>query len=373
MKFLLSLLTSIAALLTVVEAKANSEGGFINPIQTTTIQSETLSNTNTPSIEDAYRDVFGNNVYHVSQQTMSVLLPFAEMKGMVQRSMSLDRIGAMGTPNKYLARGSKVYASNPVNDVRWLEAERYWLACFIDQYDQLRTLWNIQNAYTVAMARSFARLYDRVFIAAALGSVSTGARSNTGTVVTLPTTQQFLAIDTSKSTAAVAKGLNIETIARVRKHMKETFAIEKGETAVWAIRANEVHALLQEVEVQSRDYNSIQPLLSGELASFYGFVFAETELIPVSTLTTSVNFSNSTGQRQSGSSNKLNLASGKKYNRTFAFTGGSAVCFGINQNILSRISERPDTHYNHQLYYASEFGAVRREEVKVVEVLSEQV
>ena len=363
MKYLISILVSISCFLSVLEASIHDEGGFLNPIQSTSVTSEGLSTTNTPSIEDAYRDVFGSNVYHISQQTMSNLLPFAEMKGMVQRAMSIDRIGVLGDPNKYVARGSKVYGTNPENDVRWLEAERYWLACFIDNYDQIRTLWNIQNAYTVAMARSFARLYDRVFIAAALGTVSTGARSDTNTQVSLPNTQKFVAVD-DKATPDFS-ALKLNTLRKVRKHMKETFAIQKGEVAVWAITANEVDSLLEEAQVTSRDYTSIYPLLSGELAAFFGFVFTETQLIPKNEETLS--FSKTTGKVVSSGGTAVTAGD---YFRTFAFTSGSAICFGINQNILSRISERVDTHYNWQLYYASEFGAVRREEVKVVEVLS---
>ena len=50
--------------------------------------------------------------------------------------------------------------------------------------------------------------------------------------------------------------------------------------------------------------------------------------------------------------------------------GGGSICFGINQNILARVTERSDLHYNWQLYYASEFGAVRKEEVKVIEIVT---
>ena len=368
MKFLQSILISFLTLITVLEAKVNEEGGFINPVHSTQTQFENLDSTNTPSIEDAYRDIFGSNVYHVSQQSMSVLLPYAEMKGMVRRSMSIDRIGEMSSPNLYLSRGSNVYASNPENDVRWLEAQRYWLACFIDNYDQIRTLWNINNAYTVAMARSFSRLYDRVFIAAALGSASTGARSNTGTAVKLPDTQKFAAVGEG-ATAGTREltGLNIETLDNVLRRMKKTFAVQRGEMAVLAITADEVSSLLKDMRVTSRDFTNVQPLLSGQVTTYYGFVFAQTELIPSNDVAEKYNLT--TGKFDT--SGTATTVGG--FNRCFAFTGGSAICFGINQNILSRISERSDKHYNHQLYYASEFGAVRREEVKVVEVLCKKL
>ena len=380
MQILRNVLISFLTFLAVFEASVADEGGFLNPVQSTTIVSEGLHTTNSDApIEDAYRDIFGSNVYHLSQQTMQKLLPFAEMKGMVRNSMSIDRIGTLGMPAKYLSRGSKVHGTNPENDVRWLEAERFWLACFIDNYDQIRTLWNIRNAYTEAMARSFGRLYERVFIAAALGTASTGAPNSKTGDATLPTTQKFIATSknlnpasTSFGQVTAGTGLKIHTLAQVKQHMKETFAIQAGEMAVMAINAAQVTSLLEEVQVTSRDYQNLSPLMNGELAQFYGFVFAETQLIPAMAEAfryTSPVANVTTGQLVDSGGTAVNATEAAKYDRCFAFTAGSAICFGINMNILSRISERDDLHYNAQLYYASEFGAVRREEVKVVEVL----
>ena len=283
MRLITNIFISLLTFLTVLEASVAGEAGFINPVQSTTIQSESLHTTNANApIEDSYREIFGSNVYHVSQQQMTRLLPFAEMKGMVSNAQSIDRLGTLGMPHKYLSRNSKVHATNPANDVRWVEAERYWLACFIDNYDQIRTLWNINNAYTEAMARSFARLYDRVFIAAALGSVSTGARVGATTAVALPDTQKFIASSKNLTSGAVTQKtrLKLHTLAQVKEHMSQTFAIQQGEMAVMAINAAQVTSLAEEERVTSRDYQSLQPLMSGELAAFYGFVFAQTELIP---------------------------------------------------------------------------------------------
>ena len=38
--------------------------------------------------------------------------------------------------------------------------------------------------------------------------------------------------------------------------------------------------------------------------------------------------------------------------------------------MMVRVSERADLHYNIQIYYAMEIGATRKEEVKVVEVIT---
>ena len=39
---------------------------------------------------------------------------------------------------------------------------------------------------------------------------------------------------------------------------------------------------------------------------------------------------------------------------------------------MARVSERIDTHYDTQLYYSAEMGAMRKEEVKVVEILTKE-
>ena len=347
----------------------SSEAGQFNPIIGTQVQSETMRAVGAPSIEDSHVDLFANNVYHVSQQKGSILMPFMLVEGMVMNAKSINRIGTLGDPPLYGGRGSKITATNPVNDVRWLTAQRYWHACFVDNWDQIRTLWDIKDAYSMAMAMSFGRLQDRVAIAAALGTVWTGPNKNVQ--VTLPLTQKVGAYNLVGNNTGV--GLNLKTLKLIRKKMKKSFAIQRGQTIVMAITAEETDSLLNEAETTNRDYTTILTLMQGEIAAFYGMIFAETQLIPHTA--TDTHYNTTTGEVVAAATDITTPAQRGKIDagkglRCFAFISGESLCFGINQNLMVRVSERADLHYNIQIYYAMEVGATRKEEVKVVEVIT---
>ena len=366
-------LVKLSVFLTAFSVNAG-QAGYFNQTIPTGIQSETMRSVGTPSINDAHVDLFANNVYHVSQQQGSILMPFVLVEGMVMNSQQISRLGSLGMPSLYTGRGSKVTATNPANDVRWLTAQRYWHACFVDKWDQIRTLWDISNAYSQAMAMSFGRLQDRVIIAAALGSVWTGPTKQNK--VELPSTQKIFATSGVATGTEDGAGANLALLQNVRKKMKQTFATKRGETIVMVITAEEVNSFLEEAKMTSRDYTTILALMQGEISAFFGFLFAETQLVPRTSEDlyyrradgVSQTMAEATGQLGAGGTH-AKIDSGKGL-RCFAFMSGSSICFGINQNLMVRVSERADLHYNIQIYYAMEIGATRKEEVKVVEVIT---
>ena len=373
MLFIKRLLTTIVSFFIMVDAAlgmgeviGNKAGNF-NPgaLPQTDIVAEGQHSVFDPSLVDTYRDIFGNSIYHLSQQQGSVLLPFVQMEGMVATQKSINRIGALENPSLYTSRGSTVQPSNPKADVRWLIARRFWQACFVDNFDQVRTLWDIKNAYTVALSNSFGRLYDRVIIQAALGPVCVGPNTSQSTVP-LPNTQKRVAFDGSTVDGSV--GLNLTTMKTVRRRMKRNFTINKGDILVWVITANETDDLLDEESITSRDFTTILTLMGGEVSAFLGFAFVETELL-VHTKS-SIFYNPADGKILNAAGAGGGTVPAGKGLRTFCFVQNSALCFGMNQNMFARVSELPRHHYNWQLYYATEIGAMRKEEVQVFEVIT---
>ena len=122
-------------------------------------------------------------------------MPFVLVEGLVRNAKQIDRIDAMGDPALLTSRGSRIIATNPNQDNRWLTAQRYWLATFVTSYDQIRTLFDIRNAYAQAMGMSFGRLSDRIIIANALGPVNAGPMKQNR--IALPISQKVCAVDSS--------------------------------------------------------------------------------------------------------------------------------------------------------------------------------
>lgn len=350
----------IAALIAVncflqgANASLNEAGNF-NAAVPTTVSYETVQNLNDPAVVDAYTYIFADNVYHLSQQRDAQLLPYAEMLGLVRDSRSINRIGVLDDPRPYEARMAQVKGTNPENDVRWVEAKRFYHACFVDDYDQIRTLFSLQNAYTVAIARSFGRFYDRIFISAAIGTACT--RPDRSGRVPLPTSQQMCAFDGSTTTGV---GLNVTTLNRMRMLQKSRFAVARGDMMVYVISSGETYSLLEQERATSRDYTNVLGLVNGELSSFMGMLFVESELLHKNA--TDLKYDVMTGAISASGTG--NLAAGAAV-ATFCFVANQSVCFGINNSLQGMVTQLPERHNNWLIYYRAEFGAVRKEEVQV--------
>ena len=365
---LISVVTGLTAMLLVFNMNAGEAGNF-NAIMPTPVQYEANQGQGNPNITDHYVNLYANNVYHMSQQKGSKLMPFVSIEGLVRNAKQINRQGALGDPHLYTGRGSNVVATNPPSDDRWVTAQRYWLATFVDSYDQIRTLYDIRNAYAQAMAMSFGRLYDRIIIAAALGTVFSGPSRKE---VTLPYTQKYVCRDKSSEFS----GYNLRGLRDVRWQMKKTYGIEMGGKIITALTADESQSLLEEAELVDRDFTNILALMEGEISYFYGSVFVETQLIPQNDEVVHFNATNgrvsATAPTAATGVVPKTVAIGAA-NRCFAFTAGDALCFGINQNTQFTVDRRPDKHNQIQLYYSAEFGATRKEEIKVIEILSKHI
>ena len=357
----LSLLVGFSSWLDGFNMNVGHAGNF-NPIMTTPVTMESLHSVNKPAVVDAFAVIFGRNVNHLSQQKGSQLMPFVQMMGMTQAAQQVIRMGVLPDPTPLVSRGSRVTASNPVTDVRWVEARRFWQACHVASWDQLRTLFEIQAAYTQAMSMSFGRLKDRVIIAAALGVANTGPSRSVD--VGLPQSQRYVA--GRGSTGDIEGSLSFKDLISIRTKAKEDFVIDSNGVLVMAVTANEVYSLLEQTQITSRDFTNTLVLASGKIQAFLGILFVETQL-----LSTLVNPTLTYGGDRFASGSGTSLAAGT-YQRCFAFVAGHSLSFGQNLNIFSRVSERDDLHYDTQIYFATEFGAVRKEEVSVIEVLSKR-
>ena len=347
-----AVLMSFIAFVQCLNAEVN-ETGYFNPTVNTSVTAESLHNMNDPAVVDAYTYIFADNVYHISQQRDAQLLPYAEMLGLVRDRRSINRIGTLDDPRPYEARMAQVKGTNPDNDVRWVVAKRFYHACFVDDYDQVRTLFQLQNAYTTAIARSFGRFYDRVFISAAIGIACTGPGA-TGQA-SLPNSQKIAATDA----AGTFSGLNLFTLNRLRMRQKRNFAIARGDMMVYVITADEVFHLLNETKVTSRDYTNVLALQNGEVMAFMGMLFVESQLLHSNA--EAVNYNGTTGVvAASGTTIAANAA-----NVTFSFVANQSICFGINASLQGLVTQLPMRHNNWLIYYRSEFGAVRKEEVQV--------
>ena len=296
------------------------------------------------------------NVYKLSQQKGSRLAPVVRTETFKGKTEYFDRMG-LATAQKKVARNSPTPNLDIPLSRRACTTSLYEWGTVVDRKDKLQNIHDPENQFAQAAMMSLGRSKDDVLVNAALGQAASG---ETGTsMVSLPNAQKIASV----SAGAIA-GLNVQAILGV----KELFdAAEVDEAQRYFVyNAAQMRSLLGQTQVTSADYNSVRALVKGELDSFLGFKLIHSErLLASSVYSSGTSYDPVTGL-YSTAGNAIALSGSEK--SAFAFVG-DGLLLGRNEEAIGRIDERPDMSYNVQVYNSEDFGAVRMEEVKVVEVI----
>lgn len=313
------------------------------------------------NIEQAFVDMYSANVMHLSQQEESRLFMYCRQENHEGEAKFYDRLGTSEMKRKE-GRNSDVVYSTPDHSRRMVVLEDWYDAFLVDEEDKLRTLQSPESEYAIMMAASLGRKMDEIIIDGALGNAYGGKKGQTA--VSLPSSQKIVAHDGSGLTGV---GLNVKTLRAVRKLFKQNEAIKKGEKLIFAYAAQQADDLLASTEVTSSDFAAVKALVDGEVDTYMGFKFVETELLPFTEA--NVTYNKDTGAYGSGTGT-LTAGEGR---RCFAFTANRALLFSSARLLNSRVTEIPNKHYANQVYSAMSFGGTRMEEEQVVEVLCKEV
>ena len=265
-----------------------------------------------------------------------------------------DRIGTVEAMEKVGRHSETTFQDTPYSRRRISMRDYFW-ADLCDKEDKLRIIHNPESEYSKAARSAMGRQMDKIVIGAALGTVYTGKTG--ATPVSLPDSQKLGAID-----GGGFSQMNVELL-RALKEKFDTAEVDESSRYI-ACGAKEIRALLNETEITSSDFNTIKALVNGEVNSFMGFQFVRLELLPFTTA--SQVFDAATGEVGVGGDS---IPAGSK--RCFAYTS-DAIIGGIGANPTARVSERPDKHYANQVYFSMSLGAMRMEEVKVIEFFTKQ-
>jgi len=305
-------------------------------------------------------DMFSSNVMHLSQQEGSMLYEYCRQETQDAESKFHDRIGKSKARRK-AGRHSDVLFSDIPHSRRMVTTEDIYDADLVDQEDKIRTIMNIENEYTKSIAMSIGRDMDEQIIDFALGSAYGGKK---GTVaIPLPDSQKLVATN-----GTIFTGMNVLTLRRSRKLFKQNESIKKGEKLIFCWAAEQADDLLGSTEVTSSDFNSVKALVDGEVDTFMGFKFVETELLPFIG-------ANVTFELASGKVNVVNdgTALSGEGRRCIAFTAKRGLLAAKAREVNGRITERADKHYANQVYAALSFGGTRMEEEQVMEIICKEV
>lgn len=262
------------------------------------------------------------NVITLSQQKGSRTRGTVRTEMVKGKSAYFERIGAVG-----MVQATSRHDDTPQIDTphsrRKVDLYTYRFADLIDNPDKVRTLIDPQSEYAMAAMYAAGRQIDSTVIAAAIGNAFSGVSG--ATTVALPSAQKI---------ASASSGLTVAKLIAA-KEILDTGDVDPDMPRALVVRPAGITDLLNSTQVGSSDYNSIKPLVTGEVKMYMGFQVIMTNLAP----------------------------SGKAVVWT-----RDAVALAIGSDPMVRISERSDKNYSTQVFVEMDIGATRTEDVGVVEI-----
>lgn len=278
-------------------------------------------------ITEAFVQQFGDNFRHVAQQMPSRLERCVTIEsGIVGMSKSINMLGQR-TAQRRLVRHGDTPINDQIHGTRYVDLYDWEDGDMIDDQDKIRMLVDPTSDYVKAMVSSFNRSKDDVIITAFGGN----SRSTTGNVI-LPATQKI---------AVNAAGLTKAKIIQAKKLFRRNEADNhNGEELFITYSAQAAADVLADTTLTSADFMAAKFLESGDIeGKWMGFTWIPIERTPLVGTTRSL----------------------------FAWAK-SGVTLGVGQDTTTKVGEDPGKGFNVRIYGKQSIGAVRSEEVKVVQI-----
>jgi hypothetical protein len=288
-------------------------------------------------IPDHFNDSYTHNVEMLLRRQGPTFLPYVTMAAYQgEQAQVVKQFGDVSFRERTTRHGDTQF-DELLHKQRWIFPADYVLAIPVDSQDELRMLDSPLSAYAEAGRLAYGKQIDDIIVPAFFGTAQTGKKGATQTAYA---TGNTVAVDYVESGSTANSGLTIAKLRKARKLMKKKFVDLKAEKPYVGVTSDEMDNLLRTTEVTSADYNSVKALVQGDVNTFMGFEFVESEAVE---------------EDDDG------------YHRCPVWVK-SGVVFGQWQGLVTRIGDRPDKDYLTQIHMSFTSGATRTNEDKVFEI-----
>jgi hypothetical protein len=288
-------------------------------------------------ITEAFVKQYADNFIQKSQQMKSRLEQHVLVdSGIVGASKSVDRIGATEDQQRTERYGDSPNAADNF-ERRWIDLSDWEWGKLIDDMDKLKMLADPTSPVIAGGVASLMRRKDKVIIAALGGSARQGEGAS-ATTVALPAGQKI---------AHGSAGMTIAKVITARGLLGRNEAFNEedpNDELVMVYSMEQLENMLNIDKVTSADYNSIKALVTGALDTWMGFKWVRSQLLP-----------------------KV------AYERFCYAYCKSGMTLGIGKDATTKLGERPDKKFIPYAYAKQSVGAVRGEDVKVVEISCNEI
>jgi hypothetical protein len=275
------------------------------------------------TISNAFVEQFKSNVYQLSQQRGSRLGDKVRLESLVGNVHNFERLGAVTAQTKVSRHADTPVLDAPHSRRRVSPVDKEW-GDMVDREDKLRLIITPESEYAIAAANALGRAKDDLIITAFEANATDGA----GSPVTFPA---------GNTIAHGSVGLNTAKVLQAIEKMNLSEVDDMDRYITYG--AAELTDVLAIAEFTSADYNTVRTLMSGKVETFLGLTWVRSERLPVAT----------------------NIRSCYVWQKM-------AMGLVVNEDMFSRIAERPDKSFAWQVYCRMTMGATRIEEEGVIEV-----
>lgn len=289
---------------------------------------------NSVTIPTSYVEQFSANVLMLAEQRMSRLRQTVQIEPVTGESFAIERLGGIDAPNTIATLHGDTPLNNTPHTRRWGFIADYDVADLIDKQSRVRLLIDVDSKYTMRHAGTMGRGVDDSVITALGGSAAEG-KSGT-TITALPAAQKI---------AHGSVGLTISKLIQAKEKL-DAAEVDEFITRYMVVGSRQVRDLLEDDKITSADFNTVKALVAGQVDQFMGFTFVRSERLPVGVIAASIR-------------------------QCYAYAQ-TALTLGIAQEPTSVASVRPDKRMASQIYTYGTWGAVRTEDVQVVEVAASE-
>ncbi len=281
-------------------------------------------------ITTAFVQQFSSNITLLSTQKGSRLRGSVDEESVTGEKAFFDQIGSVAAVERTSRHGDTPIVETP-HSRRMVTMGTFEWADLIDDADKVKLLADPTSVYAKTAANAMGKMMDDKIIAAATGTALTGKAGATSTA--LPSSNQ------------IAHGSANLTIAKLlsAKQIFDEADVDPDIPRYIAVAPSQIKALLGTTQITSSDFNTVKALAQGEVNSFLGFTFIQ--------------------------SNRL-AKSGN--NRTCFAWAEDGIKLAVGKDVMAKIDVRPDKSYSTQVYYCTTFGATRMEEAKVVSIVCDE-
>lgn len=289
--------------------------------------------------------------HHVKQYTANVRQALVKQGGLLtpyvthgsyngEKSQVVNFIGEI----EFIERNTP-YGDTKLTELehtqRWITGTEYDAAILVDRLDTLKMIYDPTSPYVSRMRDAANRKMDEIIMRAFFAPAKTG---KDGTE-----TKQF---PNSNIIAHGGTGMTVAKLRAARKKLKRMHVDLRTMKPHIAVTAEQTDNLLGEVAVGSSDYNSVKPLVDGEVNSFMGFTFVPYE-------------DNGSAVDGRGIPTTLDVGSGDTIRRCPVWVK-DGMHEGSWAGLTIRIDNRPDKNNIKQIHGTFTCGATRLEEGKVL-------